>query len=262
MPVQITLPFVGERNGSVICTGTTELDEIDKTPGAQRISTLGRFSAGAVAGYVGKRFNSVVVIYSDNDYGLKVLESFKECLSSSQTKILRTYPMSVKDANVRELVARAIKEGSDSIYVTSAATPAFINVFRELKTQGYKGRIFADTTFTVPSVARALGDLTKDIVFSCFDSDMAEPETDKGKEFKSLCQELGIPANFLAIEVYDSMSILEHMVMQKIEITKESFIKIGKFPSVTGEVVFDTPGNAEYRCELGTFVENKIVKVR
>ena len=250
----------GMQNGFVISISTVETEKLSSFKNEQRISTTSVDGLPSLVEYLAKKgIKTVSIINPNNDYGLVAKKYFsKHCLLHGiEVKSAEIY--SIQDTDMRDLVGKLLRIDSDAIFVTGAATPAFINIFKELRSKEYKGVIVGDEALGLPSVQRALwGDLNG-LIFPGFDVSLDNPKTEKSRAFRAKCLANKIQPDILAIETYDTMLIIDHFIKNGLPFKRESFLSMKSFNGISGDIEFIAGGNCKYHFTPIKMDENRMV---
>ena len=246
-------PIVQQRNGFCFSMGTIESETLEKWSCIQRISHGALDSTVPIAEYAAGKYSKTTIIYSNEDYGFHGKEVFKKAVLRSKGNPGKEFSYIPGDSNVREIVMKAVAENTDSIFVVGLPSMAYINIFKELRRQKYKGDILVDMAFASPFVYNALGSNANNIITPCFDSELVLPQTKRGAVFKRFCAANDIPANFLTVQAFDTMNIIKYVTEKKIPLTRNCFLNIKNWESVSGNLEFLDKGNCKYSCPLAVF---------
>lgn len=246
-------PVVEKRNGFTLSMGTIESDALEKLNRVQRISHGALDSTVPVAEYAASRYKKIAIIYSNEDYGFHGKEVFKKTVLRIKGIAAQEFSYATDSINVRETVAKVIASSPDSIFVVGLPSMAYINIFRELRKQNFKGDILVDMAFTSPFVYKTLGRDADNIITPCFDSELVSPQSPNGRDFKQFCAKHNIPANFLTVQTFDTMNIIKYAFENNITLGRNWFISLKNWNGVAGNLEFLDKGNCKYTCPLAIF---------
>ena len=254
------IPAVAQRGGFTVANSAMDTDAIVKQDQYQRLS-YGRYdSVLPVAEYVTSNFNSVAVMYTTEDYGLAGHDVFKEYIGTN-VSLVAEIPFSPAEPNVRDVALKLRGCSFDVVYVVGVSVPAYINLFKELKSLKGRFTIMADVVFENPYVLRGLGDDANGIIFPCLDADFQSPTTELGRDFRRLCQRNGIRPYYLSIQSYDAALLIDFMIKNNVEFSQEAIARLKQFDGVGGTVKLPGRGDCRYPFVLGKLVDGKILPV-
>jgi hypothetical protein len=170
-------------------------------------------------------------------------------------------PYMVGEASTREVVEKSLSFGADSIFVVGVTTAGYLNIFRDIRGRGFKGKVASDIVFSSPFIYQALGDVADDIVFVCCDCDLAEPKTKEGMAFRNACLSNNIIPYYGLVEIYDALLVADLFVQENRVFSQEDFLTLGEFQGCLGSVKCSAKGEVKYSFCLGTIVNGKILAV-
>lgn len=237
----------GMHNGFVFSISTVETEKLSEFSNEQRISTTSVDGLPALAEYLARRkVKSVSIINPNNDYGLVAKTAFSSDCKSKGIAISTVETYSIQDVDMRDLVSKVVRLNTDAIFVTGAATPAFINIFKELRAKEYKGIVVGDEALGLPSVQRALKDELDGLVFPGFDVSLEAPFASKSKKFREKCIANNIVPDILSIETYDTMMVIDHIIKSNLSFSRDTFLDMKSFEGIAGDILFLEGGNCKY----------------
>lgn len=247
------LPTIRNLGGFQIGISTLEAPSQKGFQTLQRISTTSLDGIVPLAKHAADNNRSISILYSQNDYGLSVRDFVKQQCKKQGVEILAEIDYSLANPDVRQNVLNALGHSAvDAVFVCGASTPAYINIFKELEILGFKGKVYADGVFTVPTVMNAVGKaIQQKTIFPCFDCLLAKPKTAKGIEFRQSCLNYGLSPYFVVVETYVALSAIDELVQKDLPINLESFLSLNQFETVV-DVDFSQIGNAKFQYLLAT----------
>ena len=255
------IPQVGDK-GFVFSGSTVEYDDLKKNKNYIRLSTTSTEGVRLIVDYLAKKHKKVALVHSNDVYGHANKGAF--------VKHIQNYPLEYvvmdfenKALSMRDLVYKLLAKNPDidAIFISAPASHGFLEFFKELKNQGFKGEVLADIAFSQKFVFDALGEIANDIVFVTLEPQLTEPRNQRAKEFRKLALDNGLYPSFTSIEAYDMVTVINHMIENNIPLTQESFLKMKKFLGAAGQIEFPSTGDAVYPFILATIKGDKIVPV-
>ncbi|MBP5534164.1 MAG: ABC transporter substrate-binding protein [Alphaproteobacteria bacterium] len=255
------IPQVGDK-GFIFSGSTVEHDDLKKNNNYERLSTTSTKGVQLIVDYLSKNHKKVALVHSNDVYGHANKGAF--------VKHIQNYPLEYvvmdfenKSLSMRDLVYKLLAKNPDldAIFISAPASHGFLEFFKELKSQGFKGEVLADIAFSQKFVFDTLGELAEDIVFVTLEPQLTEPRNQKATEFRKLALDNGLYPSFTSIEAYDMVMVINHMIENNIPLTQESFLKMKKFLGAAGEILFTDKGDAVYPFILATIKNGKIIPV-
>jgi len=255
------IPQVGDR-GFIFSGSTVEYDALKKNNNYERLSTTSTEGVRLIVDYLAKKHKKVAIVHSNDVYGHANKDAF--------IKHIKNYPMEYvvmdfenKSLSMRDLVYKLLAQNPDidAIFMSAPASHAFLEFFKELKTQEFKGEVLADIAFSQKFVFDALGDITEGIVFVTLEPQLENPRNPQAKAFRDLAFNSGLYPSFTSIEAYDMVTLINHMIANNIPLAQESFLEMKEFDGAAGKIIFSGLGDAVYPFILATFKDGKIIPV-
>ena len=242
--------------GFVFATITPNVKTLEGKKHFQRVSYGSKDVVGPIMEDIVKaKVKNVAIIYEDSDHGNILRGELETSIKGHQDIALIdrvTYSPAI--SNVKDIVAKIRLSIADAVVVFGGPSLAYVNIFRELKeTFGFNGTIYADISFGNEFVYSSLGNTANGIRFLCHDSDLSNPVTSNGRKFRQHCLKHKIPTNYISVQVFDVIGIIEYMIKHKIPFTQEGLLQIGTYDGVSGPIKFDGKGGCYYHMVLANF---------
>ena len=260
----VLIPYMANQNKGFIMAGETiDLPMLKDYKQYQRFSVLSNDSTDLVINYVKNRYKGkIATIYSNDPYGTSMATYFMDAMKKYNIPAIKV-SFENNSTDIRNEVLKVLLKNPDleAIFVAGSATPAYMNVIRELKQQEFKGQILTSLSFAQKFVFDNLGDYAEDVIFMTMEPHLTTPRFLKAKEFRDFCLKNDMYPSFSSIEGYDMVVLINQMLSNNIPFTQEEFLKLKKFDSVAGEVTFKSLGNATYSFILAKLENGKIVPV-
>ena len=251
-------PFIDSLGGFVFITSVRS-DALKDYHNYQTISVASGKGMKLVAEYVSKKYKNVAMFYSNSDYGMINRRYFKKPLSAGVQ--LSDEIFDTSNSDIRIQVLKVLDKKPDAIVISGPAVPSFINLFRELKVQGFKGEIIGDITFNQPVVLKTLAEGAEGITFLGMDCFLDEPQTPEGKKFKEFFRKHGIVASAAHAEGYNAALLLEKILTEKKQLSQQMFLDMKQMTGSSGLIYFNEPGESTLSFILTKFKDGKIVPV-
>ncbi|MGN0919912.1 MAG: ABC transporter substrate-binding protein [Alphaproteobacteria bacterium] len=260
----VLIPYMAnQHHGFVMAGETIDLPMLKDYTNYQRFSVLSNESTQLVVDYVKNRYKDKVgVMYTNDPYGSSMANYFMDAMEKNNISAFKV-SFENNSTDIRNEVLKLLLKHPDmkAIFVAGSATPAFINVFRQLKQQGFNGEILTSLSFAQKFVFDNLEDYANDVIFMSMEPHLDAPRTAKAKEFREFCLKNEMYPSFSSIEGYDMVNLINHMISNGLDLTQDNFLKLKEFDSVAGKVDFKTLGNATYSFILAKLKDGKIVPV-
>ena len=260
----VLIPYMANQHKGFVMAGETiDLPMLKDYTQYQRFSVLSNDSTDLVINYVKNRYKGkVATIYSNDPYGTSMATYFMDAMKKYNIPAIKV-SFENNSTDIRNEVLKVLLKNPDleAIFVAGSATPAYMNVIRELKQQEFKGQILTSLSFAQKFVFDNLGDYANGVIFMTMEPHLTEPRFQKAKEFRDFCLKNDMYPSFSSIEGYDMVVLINQMLASNTPFTQEEFLKLKKFDSVAGDVMFKSLGNATYSFILAQLKDGKIVPV-
>lgn len=176
-----------------------------------RTTPVSTVQSGIIADYAKQKgFKKVGVIVEQTDYAKPIAEQFKTKSEENGIEV-SVYDSFSKDQNdFRSSISKVVAAKVDGLFVSVQRPEAAVIFLKQAKELGFKGQIFGNDQFVVPSSIDQIPELYEGVVGAqpLFD----EVNNEKTKKFKeSLMSEFGlpnIPNGIWTAESYDAVYII------------------------------------------------------
>ena len=250
------MPMLKEKDGFMVIFGGIAYPK--EYNNFQRITYGAKDAVLPQVQYMKKHnLNDTVLLYSFNDYGNIVASAFRDEYTKAGGKILEEFSFVPSEPDIRIMVLKVLSHNPSSIFIGSVYCIALQNIVKELKAQGYKGKILADPLFSQPYFLRQMGENVKDVVFLSPDYSN-DTQSLSGRVINNFIQNQGIEPSIFAVSLLDTIQAIDEISSKNWDISRDTFVnKLKRINSAT----FVDGGNAEYDFKLSTFKDGKIVPV-
>ena len=260
----VLIPYMANQHRGFIMAGETiDMPMLKDYTNYQRFSVLSNESTQLVVDYIKQKYKDKVgVIYSNDPYGSSLATYFMDEMEQNNIPAFKV-SFENNSTDIRNEVLKLLLKHPDleAIFVAGTATPAYMNIFRQLKQQGFKGEILTSLCFAQKYVFENLEDYANDVIFMTMEPHLDMPRTNKAKEFREFCLKNEMYPSFSSIEGYDMVNLINYMVSNGLDFNQDNFLKLKEFDSVAGKVNFKNLGNATYSFILAKVKDGKFIPV-
>ena len=237
----MAIPLVDSMDGFVIALCTAQVTVKGNERNYLRFCIGPRDIIDPLADYA-RKFNSVSVFYSNDDYGNSYLARLKKDLASTKLVLKSTIPFSLTDQNARVNVQKALDMKPDAIVMLGMPTTAYVSHIRELKAQNFLGSIIGDNSFVNPNVYLKLGNDAEGIFSICTTADFSDPMTTEAKNFRKDCEKGDVMVYYVSSTTYDVLALLDNIFEKGESPSQDLFKAMKSFDGATGRVLFEDKG--------------------
>ncbi|MBI4170778.1 MAG: ABC transporter substrate-binding protein [Candidatus Aenigmarchaeota archaeon] len=203
----------------------------------------GEFLAGKIA----KRFNSIGILYVNNDYGLGLFSGLKAEFVKNGKNIVATETYSLQDKDWRTQLAKIKSAQPDALILISYGREGGL-IARQAREIGIGIQIIGTDNFGTVDVLEAGGEAVENVIFT---SPATLDETKQAvKDFRANYIRInGVepPIIFVASNTYDTTKIIANAVKTagtNAEKIKMFLYEMPPYHGVSGVIKFDVNGDA------------------
>lgn len=252
----VLLPVIKEKDGFLFSVAAvsllTDLDNFQIVSHSlpDMVDTLGP--------YIQKDFKNIAIFYSDDVYGLEVVRLMENAFTGKIKK--EAYQQ--KNPDVRIEVLKLLEADPEAILITGTPTPAYINIFKELKAHNYQGVILADTGFTNPHVFKQIGDFTEGVISSAMSVETPLPQSEEIERIKEAFRKEDKTFYFIMTETLESMEVINYTLKNNLPFSQKTYQDMGIWKGISGNISFLPKGDCSFKSfVLVQIKDGKIVPV-
>ena len=252
------LPFLSQHNGFNVSMYTKVSPAIAQYQNQHRISFSILTEMGKQAmDYANGHYQTMTVFYSEDELGRLGLQALKNTFKG---KIIDTFSFSVADRDVRNTVLKSLNKKPDAVYVIAPPSIGYMNIIKELVTQGYTGMIMTNQGFQVDWIYQNLNSVDN-IMFPCYDILLEDNTSNKRKQIVTQLQNEGLHLNSLTIEPYNAIAFTDYLLRHNIPFERSEILKLKTFEGIAGTLTLTDDGESDFELTLCKVKDGKIAKV-
>ena len=246
-------PIVKQKNGFAFGICTLPLKE--NVGSYQRVSNGVDDYMPELVEYL-KKVPSLAVVLTEDDYGVLASTELINRYTENGGKITNKIELDTKQKDVRIEVEKILRNNPAGVAVLGLPTLGYINTFRELRIQGYKGVIITDYTLALPYVQRAIDPyMEKDFLA------VLKPIKERENEIMPAVQNVKTTFHHVPAEVWDTLDLIQYTLEHNLPFTQETYTKMGKWKGVAGDVIFPGNGDSLYPFIMVQYKNGQFVPV-
>ena len=212
--------------------------------------------------YILDNFDDFSIMYSNEELGRSSMTEFKKAALAAHKNILDIEAIDLRNLDTRIEVLKVMEKNPKAIIIFSQPTVSYMNIFKNLKNYGYKGRIITGGQFSSKNVFDNLNEYTSGVVFSASPLEYDTHNQDKEKYMEMISQHKGnlYP---MYIFTYDILTVMDYILKNNLPFTQETFQQIGKLDGFSGDITFQGNGLCIYPYQLSQYnADGKIIPLK
>ena len=233
----VLAPVVHDKNGFLFGMFTVSISS--DTNSYQRISGTAKDTIKPMIEYMKNNPQKNGVICIQDEYSLSELKAIKEEGVKIDTEMFLDFNV----LDVRNSVAKFLSNKPERVIVLGQPCAPYMNIFRQLKQQEFKGEVFADSGMSNPPIIKALGDNAEGVYTSTMTIESDMPLPDKVKTMGELLKKENVPVYISVSEAVDILDVIQYTLENNLPFTQETYAKMGKWDGLAGTTYF--PGNGQ-----------------
>lgn len=252
------IPVVNEHNGFCVNLCTVSITQENRA----KYKSYQRYSLGIVDAvqplveYINRRFSSICIIHSNDEYGMSYYSEFKKKINAKVNGVSCT----VAPQDMRDITTKAMSTSPDAILIAGTPTANYRNAVQELRRVGYKGSVLADMSFVNPFIYKNIADASEGVVTVCSDADITGAHGPWGMAFVEKCARHSVTPYFNTLQSYEAMCLLEKLLAENSKIAQEDFLSLSDIP-FKDSVVFSGNGEVFFNFFLAEVRNGNLVKI-
>lgn len=205
-----------------------------------------------------KRFS---IFYLEDETGLGAKASFRDEVRKRGGEVLSEEQFTQTGTNFRTQVTKLISDNPEAIYVFGYGK-SWTTAVKQLKEQGYKGKILANTIVWFPVFRNPLGRSADGIIFSMPNLDINSNNPSIQNFASRYRAKYNSDPPLEAAYAYDALMLLAKAISKDgygAQKTSNGLLELKKFSGAFGEIEIDSTGEIETQILIRTIKDGKIV---
>ena len=238
----VLLPTIKEKQGFLFSVSTIGITS--DLNNYQIVSRSSEDIINILGPYINKRFKNIAIIYSEDEFGLREVKLMEKLFSGKMYK----EAFNPYNPDVRIEVLKLIETNPDAVVVLGSPSPAYINIFKELKNHTYKGAILSDSDFTCPHTFKIIGDATENVISTIMSVETNLPASAQLTQLKqSYEKETGQDLYYIMAETFEVMELINYALDNHLPFSQRTFQNIGTWHGVSGDIQFLENGKSSVK---------------
>ncbi|MDX1630238.1 MAG: penicillin-binding protein activator [Thermoanaerobaculia bacterium] len=201
---------------------------------------MGSFAANTL------KLESAVILANESPYGLGIQEVFETEFERHGGEVLETLEFQ-SNTDVSGLVDRVTTLAPDAVYL-AAYWKDLVHMIRELRGDGYEGKILTTSAFATSRAVREVGDQADGVIFTQTIFDLSQASGDVKAFVDTYREKYGETPDLYSAHGYDAMRVLVEALVEGGATPNEfwgGMRSIRSLPGATGTLQFDEKGDVQ-----------------
>lgn len=245
---QAVAPIALKHNALLFSVGGLDQETVRKFTNAVDITTAADTEVRYLASYLAslEKIETIAVLHGSNAYGEQLASSFVSYLMREKIKVTVKEQLDLNTSDYKGIISRIQKDHPDAVFVhqSESSTGIFL---KQIRQQGFKGRIFGPFTCESESLLKAAGVFANGLEYP-FPLNVSEGSNNWEKFRQRYIAKFGVSPSPHSFMVYDGVLLLDKALdnceSSNITCITEFFVKLRKHVGVSGEISFDEFGGA------------------
>ncbi|MBP5534342.1 MAG: ABC transporter substrate-binding protein [Alphaproteobacteria bacterium] len=253
-------PVVEQKNGFLFATACVAITT--KSHSYQRMSQPAEAIMDVISPFIIKNYKKINIVYTQDDHGLEELESLKRAFKGTSVEVGKEIPVALTTRDVRIEALKLTKENPEAIIVIGRTTQGYINIIKEIKNLGYKGKIIADSGLSNPPILNALGEYANDLILSTMIAEVEMPQPEKVIALKNELARDGKKIYFVLVESLDTLDLIRYTLDHNLPFEQATYENLKTWNGISGNIKFLKNGDyLSSAYTMATIKDGKIVPI-
>ena len=208
-----------------------------------------------------KSYKKIDVIYLMDEYGLAERNYLVEQLRKNNFNNINELALPLNISDPKNEVVKLLEAKPEAVIILGNPTLGYINLFKELHLQDFKGDILADGTLAQPYVQKSLQSYANGTIAISNMPDIETELTAKQKDLKDELGKIGLRAYFLPIQTIDALSLIKYTIENNLPFDRKTYEDLKDWESISGDPLSFKNGQSSYRSYLVRYSDGKFVPV-
>ena len=248
-------PYIAKKNGFLFGVSTSMVNA-DCNNWQLLTLTIADVSSPLVD-YVLSHHRSLDIVYIEDEYGVMEAKYVADALNKKGLTDIRKWAVPLNITDVRNEVVKILSKKPEAILIVGVPNLAYVNLFRNLKQQGFKGTILADNSLASPWVQDNVGKDANGIISV---AEKIETEADlsaSAKTFKEQMTALGLKVNQSHLQAADTLNLIKYTIDKNLPFERATYENLQGWDSASGDHVVFKDGQSSYPTILVIYKDGK-----
>ena len=204
-----------------------------------------------------KTYKKLDIVYVVDEFGLAEKNHLVAELKKNNFNNINELAVPLNVSDPKNEVVKLLLTKPEAVIILGNPTLGYINLFKELHLQGYKGDLLADEVLMHPFVQNSVQSYANGTITL---ANMPDIETDLTKEQKDLKESFereGLRAYVVLIQVIDALNLIKYTIENDLPFERKTYEDLRDWKNVAGDVVSFKDGESTYTPLLVKYFDGK-----
>ena len=252
-------PYVDQKKGFMFAVSSQSINT-DVTS-YQQVATSLAEQLDPLIQHILSHYKSLDIVYIMDEYGLAQKRYVVNQLNNHGFTSIRELAVPMNVADPRNEVTKLLAQNPEAIFVMGNPTLGYINMFKNLKEQGFHGDVLADATLSNPSVRANIGRHANGVVSVAMKIETEAKHSPKEEVLKNKVESYGIEINPKPIQAIDTLSLIKYTLDNNLPFERKTYENLKNWKSCSGDTITFKNGLSTYPTILVIYEDGKYYPV-
>ena len=249
------VPYIAPKNGFLFGVSTSMVNSDLKN--WQLVTLTIADVSNPLIDHIVSKYQSLDIVYIEDEYGVMETKYMTDALNKKGITDIRKWAIPLNITDVRNEVVKILSTKPEAILIVGIPNLAYVNLFRNLRQQGFAGTILADNSLASPWVQDNVGKDANGVISV---AEKIETEADLSayaKTFKEQMTALGLKVNQSHIQAADTLNLIKYTIDNNLPFDRKTYENLKGWDSASGDHVVFKDGQSSYPTILVIYKDGK-----
>ena len=204
-----------------------------------------------------KSYKKINVVYLMDEYGLAERNYLINQLRKNNFNDINELALPLNVLDPKNEVVKLLATEPEAIIILGNPTLGYINLFKQLHLQDFKGDVLADGTLSQPFVQKSLQSYANGTITIANMPDIETELTTAQKNLKEELKKVDLRAYGLPIQTIDALNLIKYTIENNLPFERKTYENLKDWKSISGDPVSFKDGESSYRPYLVRYSDEK-----
>ena len=248
-------PYIAQQNGFMFGVSTQAVNA--NVTNWQLIASTVEDMNKPLINYVASKHRSLDIVYMEDEYGVMETKYMTDALNKKGITDIRKWAIPLNATDNRNEVVKILSTKPKAILIVGVPNLAYVNLFRNLRQQNYKGAILTDINIGSPWVQNNIGKDLNGVISIVMKSETEANLPPKDQAFKDQITALGFKLNCTHIQAVDTLNLIKYTIDNNLPFDRKTYENLKSWKSVFGDEITFKDGQSSYPNILVIYKDGK-----